>query len=425
MRKPESSRRQTTLLLTIAVGGILLSGFVAIQPIAGTEALWQKAVQAVRAVFGLRETETTEDDALANSRKGLDSSDLGLGIGGSLGKTADGSSSDAVRVASQKDGAIGSGGKAGDSVQVSPAQERTPGAEHETPTPVATPFAEGSPTPELSTPTPTSEESPTVTATPTATQPVRRLFLSSVNVAPGENFEIGLSCDDVAGVAGCDVGLEFDDGLIDLVTVHKTDVSDPFLLIKRKSETTLAVSLAAVEGLGGGGGVLLTFEGVASASTAETTRAPVAFSKAKMYDETSRPFPVVAEDGSVTISIPGEESDPDSGGNEDTPGTEPSPFPTLMEEGEETLATPTPPSGESPPVEGGTGDEEQPVATQPVVFLDPIIPVGATMTATPAPMPAVAIPLSATEVDLSGDGVINYEDLFEFVNYWRLGTQQQ
>jgi hypothetical protein len=50
---------------------------------------------------------------------------------------------------------------------------------------------------------------------------------------------------------------------------------------------------------------------------------------------------------------------------------------------------------------------------------------GVPPTATPTPIPALAIPLSATEADLSGDGVINFEDLFEFVNYWRLGTQQQ
>ena len=424
MRPPKSSRKQTLLLLSLTLGGIIVSGFIAVGPLSGAEDLWRNAIRVVRGVFGLSESVTQGPTApgdattkeLRTVRSGQFTGGLQDGQGTSPGEAilADGAGSG---------GDTGGGSGEGSGEQPSSGRHSPTPEISALPTETPTVVPEESPTPAEPSETPTLAGTPTPSPTPTSTVKGRRLMLSSVEVAPGENFQVDLACDDLMGVAGCDAEIAFPASLIDLVTVHKTDLSDPFLLVKRKGDGDFAVSLAAVEGILGGEGVLLTFEGVASASPSENTASPLQFSRAKMYDEQSRQIPVQTQDGLVTIAVQAQDetSQPDGGESEEPQATLPLPTP---------LVQPTS-SPDSDPEGEPTADSGQPVNPDEGLPSDPVIPpavpedpYGGSVPASPVPTstpipPAESAAEETLQTDLTGDGFVNYEDLFEFIRYWK------
>jgi hypothetical protein len=272
---------------------------------------------------------------------------------------------------------------------------------------------------EDTTPTPSGTVHETITPTPTELPDTRHLSLSSVEVKPGEKFQVQLYCDNTEDVAGCDVGLEFEPNLLDLITVHKTDITDPFLLVKRKESGTFVLSLAGLDGLSAGGGVLLTFEGVASSSLALGQSAVVGFIKAKLYDTDSKAFEVRTANGMVRIKTdpteavteiaqqtPAQEEEPTSISTTST-DVENEPVPEATSSLPSTVST-------TPPASGGGGYPSGPIPTAtPVTTSSP--------TSTP---PAAVFPDAVTptrlRADLNHDGEVNALDLMEFMRNWKV-----
>jgi len=245
----------------------------------------------------------------------------------------------------------------------------------------------------------------------------RHLALGSIEVSPGEAFTVALTCSDLMGVAGGDFEIGFDPAFIDLIDVGKTDASDDFLMIAKKWETGYSISMAAMGGISSGAGALLVFHGVSSASQIENVLAPLRFSGAKLYDEGSRAIPVSTQDGSVSIKLKQETipTEPMEGDDEETEFSEPTPIgePTS----EEVAGTRPTPIGES------VGTIET-LPDQPV--LPPIV-VNPSVLETPTPTQTTAESKPAEEVvdaglitDLTKDGIVDHEDLFEFLKYWKM-----
>ncbi len=274
---------------------------------------------------------------------------------------------------------------------------------------------------EDATPTPSGTVQETITRTPTELPDTRHLSLSSVEVQPGEKFQVQLYCDNTEGIAGCDVGLEFQPNLLDLITVHKTDITDPFLLVKRKESGTFVLSLAGLDGLGMGNGVLLTFEGAASISMAQGQQAVVGFIKAKLYDTESKAFEVRTTNGMVRIK-----SDPTEVSTQVAQ-------PTLVQEQAPTLIPTTSTEGEDDPVPEATSALPSTGSTNPPAVGGGVYPVGLIPTVTPIVIPSptrtppAGISLEAAtptptrlRADLNKDGEVNALDLMEFMRNWQL-----
>ncbi len=274
---------------------------------------------------------------------------------------------------------------------------------------------------EDTTPSPSGTVQGTLTPTATELPGTRHLSLSSVEVKPGEKFQVDLYCDNNEGVAGIDIGLMFEPNMLDLVTVHKTGITDPFLLVKRKEPGSFVLSLAGLDGLEVGSGVLLTFEGMAADSTTQEKVAVVSFIKAKLYDTESKAFEVRTSSGMIrirpqptqkateivrTTTTPEEASTPPS---ETSLDEEPTPLPET--------ASAVPSTGSAiPPVSLGGG-----YLTGPIPVISPTV----TPLLQPTP-PASVSSLEATpsptrlRADLNKDGEVNSLDLMEFMRNWQL-----
>ena len=274
---------------------------------------------------------------------------------------------------------------------------------------------------EATTPTPIETTQGTVTPTPTELPGTRHLSLSSVEVKPGERFQVHLSCDNTEGVAGCDVGLEFEPNLLDLVTVHKTAITDPFLLVKRKESGTFILSLAGFDGLDAGNGVLLTFEGVTANSAAQGHVTVVGFTKAKLYNTESKTFEVRTSDGIIHIKRDPTELATQEAQSIPTQNPALTPLPTYSEEVDENPipeATSALPSNGStnPPVGVGGGYVTGLIPTNTLVVMP-----------TPTRTPPAVFPLDAAtptptrlRADLNKDGKVDSLDLMEFMRYWKV-----
>ena len=287
-----------------------------------------------------------------------------------------------------------------------------------------TPLQNESPTTtsaEMTTLTPTGTEWGTVTPTPTEFPGTRHLSISSAVVQPGEKFQIHLSCDNTEGIAGCDIGLEFRPDLIDLVTVHKTDLTDPFLLVKRKESGTFILSLAGFDGMAAGEGVLLSFEGTASHSLSQAQEAVVIFTKARLYDTESKAFEVRTSNGMIRV-----QPDPTRVTTQEAQST-------FIKEGTSTPAAwPTTHVTERPPESGISTSIPYPYSTPPPLevgggYMNGFIPtLSPTVTPFPTRTPMTAVSLSTPQVtpnnlraDLNGDGEVDSRDLMEFMRNWK------
>jgi len=266
--------------------------------------------------------------------------------------------------------------------------------------------------------------SPTIqgTVTPTSTElpGTRHLSLSSVDVKPGERFQVYLSCDNTEGVAGCDIRLEFMPDLVDLVTVQKTDLTEPFLLVKRKEAGTFVLSLASFDGLAPGNGVLLSFEGVSANNATQDQVAVVSITKAKLYNTESKAFEVRTSNGMIHIKRESTEVATRESQATPEPEIEVTPFPTTPLETSQdpipestssyTSADPT-----SPPVFTGGGFVTGPIPTNTSVVLP-----SPTRTLPPSPSIDSASPTpTRLRADLNKDGEVNALDLMEFMRNWK------
>jgi hypothetical protein len=286
---------------------------------------------------------------------------------------------------------------------------------------------EVSQTPLTELPTPTQSEEATITPTPEG--PLRSLSIGSTYAEPGQPFSLDVICDDLSGVAGGDLAIAFSADLIDLVTVHKSAMTEEFLLIKKKTEGTYILSLAGFEGLAPGPGVLLTLEGIASTNSKTNQSVPVAFQKARLYDSESNAINLRTLNGAVYLNS-----------NNSEPTAITTPLSTLaIETPLGTIATdlePTIQDGDSNPADDGLEEqptESSPSATDPpvddsdgivygVYTLTPTVTLTQTSTHTASPT-VTAGNAKVLQTDLNGDSTVDSQDLFVFIRYW-METQQ-
>ncbi|MCB9767567.1 MAG: hypothetical protein H6752_05170 [Candidatus Omnitrophica bacterium] len=415
MHRPPSSRKQTLSLISITLGLCLVTAFLAAAPSDGAQSLWNSAVHTVgnflsgvfsgsknQPVVVGGESDPTGSDA--EGSKGLRSKNRNEILGQNEGKET--------------------------VLEKSKQQAQSEDSEsHGTPTPspigsaTSTVEADLTPTQAGSTETPTPQPTitPSPSPTPTSTIVGRSLALGAIEVSPGETFTVALTCSDLMGVAGGDFEIVFDSALIDLIDVDKTEASDDFLMIAKKSETGYSISMAAMGGISSGAGALLVFKGVSSASPSENVLAPLRFSGAKLYDEESRAIPISTQDGSVAIKLK-EETTPTGStgqGEDDSPDPTPISEPTSEESAE---SDPTPVGAELddstespstdpllPPIVGSTSPSNTPTPTQTLAELEP----------------AEEIVDGTLITDLTKDGVVDHKDLFEFLKYWKMHFQNE
>jgi hypothetical protein len=421
MMKPPSNRKQTWELVGITFGLCLITAVVAAAPSEGAQAFLRAALQKASSLFALPFSSPSSSSQTGSvDPPALKGDDLLLGTGSvefiapEPVKSIELNSN--LSFKNSRGSLLAISGK--DATPTPAPAETVTATEVVSVDPTATVFR--------ATPSPTHETTPTATPvlspTPTATLMGRYLALSEVEVTPGDNFTVVLTCNDLVGVAGGDFQIVFDMNLIDLFEVKKAEASEDFLLIARKTESGYSISMAAMSGIPTGGGVLLFFSGISSSSPTELISAPLSFANAKLYDESSRAIPISTHDGSVTIKVQGGSEDTQTTSN-DSQGTETT-FPTAHSESPTEVSPSVPPT----PVEMEPSD---PVETSPQ---QPILPpsIGG-ISSHDIPVPTTtSIPITQVAddaqgeilvTDLTGDGVVDCKDVFEFVKYWKSFTE--
>ncbi|MGA1841159.1 MAG: right-handed parallel beta-helix repeat-containing protein [bacterium] len=142
----------------------------------------------------------------------------------------------------------------------------------------------------------------------TAEDPKTVRIPAGIIATPCSQVNIPVETDDAEGIAGMDIELIFDPGVLSPVKVERTALTDGFLLIfKDSGDGRLTVSLANDSGIIEGSGALINvlFEVASAAKNSDSTGITISY--INLYDEGANPLEeTVSRDGQVLIK--GEDS---------------------------------------------------------------------------------------------------------------------
>jgi len=130
----------------------------------------------------------------------------------------------------------------------------------------------------------------------------KRVNVRDVTIQCGKG-RVFISVDNATGIAGIDVTLTYDAGLLEALNVKETEITSGFWLDKNLTKPgKVIISMAHSTGITSGTDVNLieiVFQATSPVQSGTTT--PLHFERILLYDEHSQKFPAIPQDGAATI----------------------------------------------------------------------------------------------------------------------------
>jgi outer membrane protein assembly factor BamB len=143
----------------------------------------------------------------------------------------------------------------------------------------------------------------------------RLLSITSAEAAPGTSTTVYVSITDATDMAGSDITVRYDTGILAIGEVTGTDlVSSLNPNFNTDIPGEIIIGMAGSNGISSGSGDLVEIELKVNVDAQAGTETPLNFEEARIYNETGNVIPTSAENGVVKITQPGIKGDVNNDG---------------------------------------------------------------------------------------------------------------